>query len=77
MPSSVLIGFVALVDSNSFSGSYSSNPFLLDHFNCDYIKAVTGLDRESAHPMQLHAMKRSRCTAANPCGTDITGLHYL
>ncbi len=28
-------------------------------------KALTGLDRESAHPLQLPAMKRSCCTAAN------------
>ena len=27
-------------------------------------KAITGLDRESAHPLQLHAAKRSCCTAA-------------
>ncbi len=32
-------------------------------------KALTGLDRESAHPLQLHAVKRSCCTAANPGGT--------
>ncbi len=29
------------------------------------IKALTGLDRESAHLLQLHAVKRSCCTAAN------------
>ncbi len=28
-------------------------------------RALTGLDRESAHPLQLHAVKRSCCTAAN------------
>ena len=28
-------------------------------------KALTGLDRDSAHPLQLHAMKQSCCTAAN------------
>ncbi len=32
-------------------------------------KAVTGLDRESAHPLQLHAVKRSCCTAAYPGAT--------
>ena len=29
-------------------------------------KALTGLDRESAHLLQLHAVKRSCCTASNP-----------
>ncbi len=33
------------------------------------VKALTGLDRESAHPLQLHAVKRSWCTAANPGAT--------
>ena len=28
----------------------------------DHIKALTGLDRESAHTLQLHAMKQSFCT---------------
>ena len=28
-------------------------------------KALTGLDRESAHPLQLHVVKQSCCTAAN------------
>ncbi len=27
-------------------------------------KAITGLDRKSAHPLQLHAAKQSCCTAA-------------
>ena len=31
--------------------------------------ALTGLDRESAHPLQLHAVKWSWCTAANPGAT--------
>ena len=25
--------------------------------NCNSLKALTGLDRESAHPLQLHAVK--------------------
>ncbi len=29
-----------------------------------YVKALTGLDRESAHLLQLHAVERSYCTAA-------------
>ncbi len=33
-------------------------------------KAITGLDRESAHPLQLHAAKRSCCTAAKLGATD-------
>ena len=32
-------------------------------------KALTGWDRESAHPLQLHVMKGSCCTAANPGAT--------
>ena len=37
--------------------------------NAKTCEAVTGLDRESAHPLQLHAMKQSWCTAANPGAT--------
>ena len=33
-------------------------------------KAVTGLDRESAHPLQLNTRKGSCCTAANPGVTE-------
>ncbi len=33
-------------------------------------KAITGLDRESAHPLQLHVAKRSCCTAAKLGATD-------
>ena len=33
------------------------------------LKALTGLDKESAHPLQLHAVKRGCCTAANPGAT--------
>ncbi len=29
-------------------------------------KALTGLDRESAHPLQLYAVKQSSCTAVYP-----------
>ena len=51
----------------------------------DASKAFTGLDRESAHPLQLHAVKRSNCTAANPGATGrlspsvgmISGLDFL
>ncbi len=35
------------------------------HKNHHWWKALTGLDRESAHPLQLHAVKWSCCTAAN------------
>ncbi len=30
---------------------------------------LTGLGRESAHPLQLHVVKRSCCTVANPGAT--------
>ena len=32
-------------------------------------KALTWLDREPTHPLQLHAVKQSCCTAANPSAT--------
>ncbi len=35
----------------------------------NFQKADTGLDRESAHLLQLHAVKGSCCTAANPGAT--------
>ena len=34
------------------------------------LKAITGLDRESAHPLQLHAAKQSCCTTAKLGATD-------
>ncbi len=40
------------------------------------LKALTGLDRESAHPLQLYAMKRSCCTAANLGATGRLGTPY-
>ena len=33
------------------------------------LKTFIGLDRESAHPLQLHAVNQSCCTAANPGAT--------
>ena len=40
-------------------------------------KAVTGLDRESAHLSQLNTKKGSCCTAANPGVGDKTNLWHL
>ncbi len=44
--------------------------FLFLHQHSRLGKAITGLDRESAHPSQLHATKRSCCTAAKLGATD-------
>ena len=42
------------------------------------LKALTGLDRESANQLQLHAVTRSCCTAANPGTTGrITYLWHV
>ncbi len=51
---------------------HTSRPIVKLEFSCPEIntaKALTGLDRESAHPLQLHAVKWSWGTAANIGGT--------
>ena len=40
------------------------------------VKAFTGLDRESAHLLQPHAVKRSCCTAANLGATGRLSPHW-
>ena len=45
--------------------------FCFNLFHC-LAKAVAGLDRESAHPLQLNTRKWSCCTAANPgCSENV------
>ncbi len=47
----------------------SERQFFLEIVHSCFSKALTGLDRESAHPLQLHAVKWSCCTDANIGGT--------
>ncbi len=50
---------------------YRKNPPRSIRGKAEYLKtkALTGLDRESVHLLQLHAVKRSCCPAANPGAT--------
>ncbi len=59
-----ILGFSALISkvaSHSFKSKFTPKR--------PNQKAFTGLDRKSAHPLQLHAVSRSCCTAANPGAT--------
>ena len=58
-----------LVISKHWTQTWFEKCFVLSDTH-NFIKAITGLDRESAHPLQLHAAKLSCCTAAKLGFTD-------
>ncbi len=64
-----IVFFVVLSSHLCFVHAYSQNT--LAGKSHVLIKALTGLDRESAHPLQLHAVKWSYCTAATIGGTGL------
>ncbi len=52
-------------DLTKCGGRKSLGPLDREDHKILRVKALIGLDKESAHLLQLHAMKQSCCTAAN------------
>ncbi len=64
---------VLLLTTHNMMTCFAATKYAHNYYGLHFVKrssslaakALTGLDRESAHPLQLHAVKRSCCTAAN------------